>query len=406
MLALEPFWTTTDGETVKLYLGDVISVLKQLPEKSVQCVVTSPPYWGLRSYLDSDHDDKHYEIGTEETPEEYVTKMTDVFREVRRVLRDDGTVWLNLGDSYCGGGPGGVSYVQDGVKRQDRSQLRVNVKSGLPPGNLVGVPWRVALALRADGWVLRQDIIWHKPSPMPESVTNRCTKAHEYVFLLTKSQRYFYDAESIKEKTIAPGVRVATPYTQGSVGSTSTTAYNDNANDLRNKRSVWTIPSFGYSGAHFATFPPKLIEPMVLAGTSQYGCCAVCLAPWKRVMETKQLTRERPNDYVKRTGEGGTGNSCSNSIAGVETKTVGWEPACQCDTDDVVPCTVLDPFVGSGTTCCVAVSNGRHSIGIDLSEKYLKENAIPRIEGEILRVPARRNLVQRSTKTIEIKEGF
>lgn len=389
---LSPFWTTTDGETVKLYLGNVIDVLRQMPEKSVQCVVTSPPYWGLRSYLEDSHDNKHLEIGTEETPEEYVTKMTEVFREVRRVLRDDGTLWLNLGDSYGNG------------------------------GNLVGVPWRVALALQADGWVLRQDIIWHKPSPMPESVTNRCTKAHEYVFLLTKSQRYFYDAEAIK----TPGesgsmIQIAAPGTKGKLNrgaflgnSVSEEGMSGNARigsvitwgNMSNKRSVWTIASQGYPGAHFATFPPNLIEPMILAGTSAHGCCANCGAPWKRVVGTKQLTRERPNDYVKRMGEEGTGNSCSNSIAGVETKTVGWEQTCNCETDEVVPCVVLDPFCGSGTTMCVSLANGRHSVGIDLSEKYLSENTVPRIEGEILKVPGRRNLVEREVRAVTIKSGF
>ena len=169
---IEPFWETTDHKTVRLYHGDVIAVLQQMPAKSVQCVVTSPPYWGLRDY----GEDKSLEIGSEKTPDEFVAKMVAVFREVRRVLRDDGTLWLNLGDSYnanTGAGFNGNS------KRPESARETVIKTANLKPGNLVGIPWRVALALQADGWVLRQDIIWHKPSPMPESVKNRCTKAHE-----------------------------------------------------------------------------------------------------------------------------------------------------------------------------------------------------------------------------------
>ncbi len=440
------FWSTTDGETVRLYHGNVTDVLARLPERSVQCVVTSPPYWGLRAYATGDA--KHLEIGCERTPDEFVERMVQVFRGVRRVLRDDGTVWLNLGDTYGDG------------------------------GNLVGVPWRVALALQADGWVLRQDVIWHKPAPMPESVRNRCTKAHEYVFLLTKSARYFYDAEAVKEKATDDIVRRVERlrekprerhgYKQeDAVGQVATDTSNPSPNGAwhdpvkldrlltgSNKRSVWTVSSQGYEGAHFATFPPKLIEPMILAGTSAHGACGKCGAPWRRVTEERALTRDRPNEYVKRTGEEGTGNSCGNTVAGVESRTVGWEPTCGCfgrfekragvrmkvvsglgghekkaeygnhakggstlrapagyeevstkstvyvsdlplDQHPVVPCTVLDPFVGSGTTPATAVGHGRKGWGIDLSEKYLRENAVVRIKGALLARPALAHLVPR-----------
>lgn len=383
---LRPFWRLDN--LVKLYHGHVIDVLRRLPEKSVHMCVTSPPYWGLRDY----GNDKTMEIGSERTPQEFVNKMVEVFREVRRVLRDDGTLWLNLGDSY--NQYNGNRQPSSGVNKTVHEALQklpagygLSDKS-LAGGNLVGVPWRVALALQADGWILRQDIIWAKPSPMPESVKNRCTKAHEYVFLFAKRKDYFYDAEPIKE--------AATGRDCGDYDNKYTTKYEKGdteehrikkglveieARVRSNKRSVWRVATQGYPGAHFATFPSKLIEPMILAGTSEKGCCAGCGAPYRRLVEEQKLTRERPRDYVKRSGEEGTGNSCGNSVAGVETVTVGWVKTCRCETDEVAPCVVLDPFVGSGTTCCVALDNGRKSIGIDLSSKYLTECAIKRIEG-------------------------
>jgi DNA modification methylase len=216
----------------RILLGDNRETLREIPDGTVQTVVTSPPYYGLRDY---GHDGQ---IGLEETPEAYVSALVEVFREVRRVLRDDGTLWLNLGDSYGSG------------------------------KQLVGIPWRVAFALQADGWYLRQDIIWHKPNPMPESVTDRCTKAHEYVFLLSKSARYFYDAEAVKEGgagRLDLG-RMTRPEARLGGGKWS----NDcglRAEPGRNRRSVWTVATQPYSGAHFATFPPKLIEPCILAGS-------------------------------------------------------------------------------------------------------------------------------------------
>ena len=429
---LEPYWTTTDGNLVRLYQGNVTEVLRRLPAKSVHMIVTSPPYWGLRSYLDEGHDSKTLEIGSEPTPDClgwawgencgkcHVCKMVLVGKELRRVLRDDGTCWINYGDSYGGlvesRSPSSVSGAVKGVDgnfarpvgqatADGDHQLSTAWKSGLKAGNLVGVPWRVALALQADGWVLRQDIVWSKKSPMPESVRNRCTKAHEYIFLLAKEQGYYYDAEAIKEEQVSvyssdeflpdseKDRRDEDKHT-AATGASRANRSPDPISSGRNKRSVWVVSSAGYPGAHFATFPPKLIEPCILAGTSAHGCCSNCGAPWERILETKQLKRERPHDYVKRTGEEGTGNSCANSVAGVETKTVGWRPTCICGGDyDVVPCTVLDPFCGSGTTCCVALGHGRRSIGIDLSEKYLRLNAIPRIEGAMMERPALAKLI-------------
>jgi DNA modification methylase len=384
--------------------------------------------------------------------------MVAVFRGVRRVLRDDGTCWLNYGDTYANTGAcGGASlrrrraYRGTDKDKQDQMKRTRDDYGGIKAGNLVGVPWRVALALQADGWVLRQDVVWHKPAPMPESVRNRCTKAHEYVFLLTKGARYFYDAEAIKEKAGGYKTGGAMNYRTTDDGDGREFQSQDRETEYQssNKRSVWTVSSKGYEGAHFATFPPKLIEPMILAGTSARGACAKCGAPWRRVVEERALRRDRPNEYVKRTGEDGTGNSCANTVAGVDVRTVGWEPTCRCfgrfekrtgpangspaiaipghsgnsrlagyadmndltetveksvtvyvsdlplDRHPVVPCTVLDPFVGSGTTCAVAVQAGRRGWGIDLSEKYLMDNAVVRVKGALLARPNLTYLVPR-----------
>ena len=410
---LKPYWTTTDRQTVRFYHGDVLKVLQRMPTGIVQTVVTSPPYWSLRDY----GQDKSLEIGGEKTPQEYVERIVAVFHELRRVLRDDGTLWPNLGDTYRGGKCGRTDTDRMNV---DRFSGMRNKKPGfvscgastLPGGNLVGIPWRVALALQADGWILRQDIIWHKPSPMPESVTNRCTKAHEYIFLLTKRQRYFYDAEAIKEKAKS-AYRSAgfLPNSKKDLAATAATAAtaasrNGRTEELRivasNKRSVWRISTgSGYSGAHFATFPRSLVEPCILAGTSEGGCCSECRAPRQRVTERSVRRRSRPNDYVKRTGEEGTGNSCANSVDGVDVKTLGWEPTCSCGAG-VVPCTVLDPFLGSGTTAVEALSRGRRCWGIDLSEEYLEKHAVLRVTDELLSSPATAGQIARQVKALEI----
>jgi len=291
----------------KLLSGDVKKVLKGLDPESVQCVVTSPPYWGLRDYgVDG-------QLGLEETPEEFVENMVDVFREVKRVLRTDGTVWMNLGDTYGKQvGKGFNTHEEDGsgnrVTEMQEKYGDIKVKTGLPSKNLVGIPWRVALALQADGWILRSDIIWHKPNPMPESVKDRPTKSHEYIFLLTKSQKYYYDHEAIKEKGVLPaGVKGA----KGSAERFGTNLVNSRPPEYkiydgtRNKRTVWPITTKPYPEAHFATFPEEIPEICIKAGT--------------------------------KTGD-----------------------------------LVLDPFIGSGTTCAVASRLGRNSIGIDLNEEYLK----------------------------------
>ena len=304
----------------------------------MHCCVTSPPYFGLRDY---GHDGQ---IGLEPTPGEYVAKLVEVFREVRRVLRDDGTLWLNLGDSYASTPPGnktiGVS-AKSGLRgvngasgayretlasghatKRDTSKLQ-----GIKPKDLLGIPWRVAFALQADGWYLRQDIIWHKPNPMPESVRDRCTKAHEYIFLLSKSERYHFDADAIKERSVtndprrpygSPGANKLDPRgAQGRGENRKRGEFDGKTNALpgreafraftefRNRRSVWTVTTKPFKGAHFATFPPDLIEPCILAGCPEGG-------------------------------------------------------------------TVLDPFLGSGTTAVVALRNRRNAIGCELNPEYVK----------------------------------
>jgi DNA modification methylase len=241
-----------------ILIGDCLEVLRGLPDGMAQTCVTSPPYYGLRDYGHAG------QIGLEETPDAYVARLVGVFREVRRVLRDDGTLWLNLGDSYAAGGNGGGN--KNDTNKGSLTVARKVAPAGYKPKDLIGIPWMVAFALRADGWWLRQDIIWHKPNPMPESVTDRCTKAHEYVFLLTKSARYFYDADSIREAPTGRTDALSVINTGADNGREKRTLNNDGTIGA-NARSVWPIATQPYSGAHFATMPPALAERCVKAGS-------------------------------------------------------------------------------------------------------------------------------------------
>jgi DNA modification methylase len=367
---------------MKILQGDALTRLREMPDASVQCAITSPPYWGLRDYgtgqwdggdAGCDHrangerrqlphgdgrpaDTDGYaqtrtllagvgatfkdicgkcgatrvdaQLGLEKTPDEYVAKMVAVFAEVRRVLRDDGSLWLNIGDSY-----NGYMANQRGTGLEtERQQARKYIEPGaglrdhgLKNKDLVGIPWLLAFALRADGWYLRQDIIWAKPNPMPESVTDRCTKSHEYLFLLTKSARYYYDAEAIKEPASGGNAngdsrklaKQAVAATGGAIsGGTERSTLGVSAKDFRNKRSVWNVAPQGFKGAHFAVYPPALIEPCILAGCPPGGV-------------------------------------------------------------------VLDPFTGSGTTGVVALHHQRDFLGIELNPDYIAL-AHKRILAEIL----------------------
>jgi len=245
-----------------ILVGDVLQRLSDIPDGSVQCCVTSPPYWGLRDY------GQDGQLGLESTPEAYVGNMVAVFREVRRVLADDGVCWLNLGDSYNGSGGAGGDYSPGGLKEGQPKYPGRKIVT-LKPKDLVGIPWRVAFALQADGWWLRQDIIWHKPNPMPESVTDRCTKAHEYLFMLTKSSRYYYNNEAIKEPVKQDwGTRNRTNGKYHNEGSGLTPHSGlEKSYEKANKRSVWSITTKPFKGAHFAVMPEALCEPPILASS-------------------------------------------------------------------------------------------------------------------------------------------
>lgn len=255
-----------------ILIGDCVTSMKLLESESIQSCITSPPYYGLRDYgVDG-------QIGIEETPEGYVERILEVFREVKRVLRDDGTLWLNLGDSHYNYRPGkGSALVKQSCSNTkqdlpDSCARRGNKLSGLKEKDLIGIPWRVAFALQADGWYLRQDIIWHKPNPMPESVRDRCTKAHEYIFLLTKSPKYYFDNDAVKEGCVSTDTLKRdreTTRLNNIPGRTKQKGLTTNHYTRRNKRSVWTVTTKPYKGAHFATFPIDLIEPCILAGSRE-----------------------------------------------------------------------------------------------------------------------------------------
>lgn len=315
-----------------IYCWDALSFLSQMETGSVNCIVTSPPYFGLRQYLPDGHPDMQVQIGLEDTPQAFVDRLVDVFREAKRVLRDDGTLWLNLGDSYNSGAQfnngrsSTVLATQGKIYRESVDDRKWPGHRSLIPGlkskDLIGIPWRVAFALQADGWYLRSDCIWHKPNPMPESVTDRPTKAHEYLFLLAKSERYFYDADAIKEQAVNEGEIVVLgekSFSKGQARGAGVEPTGNGKADVyivppgRNRRTVWTVTTQPYSEAHFATFPPALIEPCILAGCPKGGL-------------------------------------------------------------------VLDPFMGAGTTALVAKQRGRHYIGCDLNPAYV-EMATLRVEG-------------------------
>lgn len=289
--------------------GDCFEVLKTLPDNTIDMCVTSPPYFGLRDY------GVNGQIGLEKNPESYIAKLVNVFREVRRVLRDDGTLWLNIGDSYCNSN--GFARASEQFQREGRNNAPANDRkldalheSGLKTKDLIGIPWMLAFALRSDGWYLRQDIIWHKPNPMPESVRDRCVKSHEYIFLLSKNQKYYFDHEAIKE-TAVTGETVRDKNKEGYQADypngkrLSDGAHVFGAGGLRNKRDVWSVSVKPCTEAHFATYPEDLIEPCILAGSRPHGI-------------------------------------------------------------------VLDPFFGSGTTGRVAERLNRDYIGIELNPKYIE----------------------------------
>ena len=379
---------------------------------SVHCIVTSPPYWGLRAYAGEQGvawpvatyapmpgmpeitiPAMTCGLGEEPTPEAFIGHLILVMREMWRVLRDDGTVWLNLGDSYA---------ANRGYQVPDGKHVDVgnNRGSSVPPGlkskDLCLIPARFALAAQADGWWVRSDIIWTKPNPMPESVTDRPTKAHEYIWLMAKSQRYFYDAEAVREplseatqKRMNDMGRTYNGKGRGAYGKEGKANGSMQAWTLnpagRNRRSVWNIATRPYSGAHFATWPPDLVRSMILAGTSARGVCPACGAPWVRVVEKEWVkypngvgngteTKDMRQHHRGKTSVFRTGGS---NIA----TTTGWRATCTCPAAEPIPATVLDPFNGSGTSGTVALDLGRAYIGVDISTEYVTELAEDRIGG-------------------------
>lgn len=371
-----------------------------LPDESVDMIITSPPYWGLRDY---GHDDQ---IGQESTPEQFVDHMVQVFTEGMRVLKKTGTMWLNLGDSYASAGKNRTeqqavmkSKLKGGKSTQAKSINQINkITNGIKQKDLVGIPWMVAFALRRAGWYLRQDIIWSKPNPMPESVTDRCTKSHEYIFLLSKSKKYYFDNEAIKMDMATYEVeRRLREQRQGMTGKLKigsddkTGQVNQSENGVKrdrealyeliiagkaNKKSVWEVTTKPFAGSHFATFPEDLITDCVLASTSANGNCGSCGSPWERIVEKTRLKRHqlpatdpryRPNDY-----EGQYAEINGKADAGyTETKTTGWRPTCKCKGGGLQKPIVLDCFMGAGTTAMVAMSHGRDFIGLELNQKYI-----------------------------------
>jgi len=361
-----------------VHVGNVLDILPTLEAGSVNCVVTSPPYWGLRDYgVDG-------QLGLEPTPDLYVANMVAVFREVRRVLCDDGTLWLNLGDSYVSTSAGYAAPPGVNALVTKDHQRRSPQPPGLKPKDLVGIPWRVAFALQADGWYLRSDIIWSKPNPMPESVTDRPTKAHEYVFLLTKSARYWYDAEAVAETSSGlTGGGWSRDYAGAQPSHGAMTLDRPSDNGTRNRRTVWTIATQPFKEAHFATMPEKLVEPCVMAGCPAQ-VCSECGAPWVRVVKVGGLVSSDGREGSCGLHSGTKGSSVSHkshamantgeaasyyAMARRVKSTLGWQPTCAC-TADTTPGTVLDPFTGSGTTGAVACRLGRNFVGIELSPEY------------------------------------
>ena len=393
-----------------LYITEATEGAKHLEPQSVHTIVTSPPYFGLRSYLDKDHPDKDRELGTESSPDEFVEKLVAVFEALRPALRDDGTLWVNLGQSYCGykgdnyGRTAGnlkshAPTVQDVGKRWDVGTPQT---TGYKPKDLIPTAWLFGIAMQRAGWYLRSDIIWSKGNPMPSSVTDRPSTSHEYVLMFSKKPRYFFDMDAVKEKrdgNAHGGKAITNPKYDwketvgGPACSLGGPKWTPGGNETsRNLRTVWNINTTPYSGSHFAVFPIAIPDRIIRAATSERGVCGACGAPWRRVVEHKNAESGRKpgaSEYSRRDPRFARGGA----FTGAESQTVGWEPGCSCGIfedsrvrtldGDVyppgtpVPCstvlaTVLDPFVGSGTTLLAARKLGRHSVGFDLDARSVE----------------------------------
>jgi DNA modification methylase len=366
-----------------------------LADGSVQCCVTSPPYWGLRDY---GHDGQ---IGLEPTLAEYLRTMVAVFGEVRRVLRDDGCLWLNMGDGFHNGDKGGHPRSTTGKQATSRGTVKGLTPNRLPqegfkPKDLLMQPHRLAIALQEDGWYVRMDNVWHKPNPMPESVTDRPTKSHEYVFLLTKAERYYYDAHAVREPAQDWGTRERKNFRGGTTDPLLKHSGFKNGNAAatgRNLRSVWRMTTRSCKEAHFATFPIDLPRRCIQAGTSERGCCPTCRAPWRRIVDKVRVpTRPGTDSKVyepdpakkqdalgKRQYTGFNARWKDSQEVGnrdpqrhcTSTTTTAWVPGCKCPPHEPVPCRVLDIFGGAATTALAAHDLGRDCVIVERKREYL-----------------------------------
>lgn len=398
-----------------IHQGDLFDVLPTLESQSVHMVCTSPPYWALRDYGVAG------QLGLEATPEAYVARMVEAFAEVHRVLRDDGTLWLNIGDCYAWGGRGG-NPDDAPFRKQATNRGSLVAASPVPalckPKDLVGIPWMLAFALRAWGWYLRAEIVWAKGvsfcdayagSVMPESVTDRPTRSHEQIFLLTKQRKYFYDAEAVRERGVYPAGTMAAkgsseregnrrgarkkdePGRVGASNRTQTGSFQDRWDQknvqredgyacydgTRNMRTVWTISPKPFAEAHFATFPPDLVVPCIKAGTSDKGVCAVCGAPWRRVVEKEPIPEDVQSDFEaarqRTAAQHGRGDGFTTRRPNFERGRgpTTWEPTCEHRDAETVPATVLDPFSGAGTVGVVCAELNRQYVGVELNQAYI-----------------------------------
>jgi len=314
----------------QLIHGNSKEVLKPFPNNIFQCCVTSPPYWQLRDYFEKE------QLGQEKSSEEYIQNLVEIFREVKRVLRKDGILWVVIGDTYVRA---------DFKKRGILTNLKVK--------NLVGIPWKLAFALQKDGWYLRCDVIWQKTNVLPDGAKDRPTRSHEYIFQFTKSSKYFYDYYAVLEKAKSERIKRETGFgakhQKGTFRMDQKRVFIDYG--TKNKRSIWISSVASSKNVHFAVFPLKLINTAVKASVSKKGCCSKCRAPWKRILEK---VKETDNSYS------------------LELRSRGWKPTCKCLNTNVIPCLVLDPFAGTSTTGVAAFMNHADYVGIDLNANYLK----------------------------------
>ena len=369
---------------IDVRIGDCLEILKNIPDNSIHCCMTSPPYYQLRDY------GVEGQIGLESTFEEYLDKIVMVFQEVQRTLRPDGTLWLNIGDTYASSNShdnkkfGNEQFNKNRPSREHCIIPKKKTPPGFKTGDLMGVPWRVAIALQASGWYLRSDIIWNKPNCMPESVKNRPTKSHEYVFLFSKSPAYYYDNVAIQEPVKESSLK---RYRYSMGGSTPGSVYPhenrakphnfnfDEGSKYKNKRSVWTIPSVGYKQSHFATFPLNLVDICLKAGTSEKGCCPICGAPHSRITVQTFVPQQDIKNSCKLAKKSNKQLDASNSWGDYPRgstiiDTIKWVSTCSCHAGNPIPCTVLDPFAGSGTVGNWCRNHNRACVLIELNENY------------------------------------